>query len=59
MTNTLTLTGTDKPLIGETAARIRALRVPEPYKATGIRYQGEHIVRKAGKTAATGAGGKK
>jgi large subunit ribosomal protein L6 len=58
--NTVMLSGIDKALIGETAARIRGLRPPEPYKGTGIRYRGEHIVRKAGKTAATaGAGGKK
>jgi large subunit ribosomal protein L6 len=56
----MTLTCTDKELLGATAARLRGLKEPEPYKATGIRYRGEHIVRKAGKTAAgagTGAGG--
>lgn len=51
----LTVTGADKELVGSTAAAIRAIRPPEPYKGTGIRYQGEHIRRKAGKTAA-GAG---
>ena len=57
--NTVTVNGVNKQLVGETAAQIRNLRKPEPYKATGIRYQGEHIIRKAGKTAAGGAGGKK
>jgi large subunit ribosomal protein L6 len=51
----ITVTGPDKDLVGETAAKIRGLRKPEPYKGTGIRYQGEHIRKKAGKTAA-GAG---
>jgi large subunit ribosomal protein L6 len=56
--NSITLSGIDKALVGETAARIRGLKVPEPYKGTGIKYKGEHILRKAGKTAATaGAGG--
>jgi large subunit ribosomal protein L6 len=59
-TNSVTLSGIDKALVGETAARIRGLKVPEPYKGTGIKYKGEHILRKAGKTAATaGAGGAK
>lgn len=52
----LTVNGIDKDLVGQTASRIRGLREPEPYKATGIRYEGERIHRKAGKTAA-GAGG--
>ena len=47
------MSGIDKELVGQTAAEIRALRKPEPYKGTGIRYQGEHVRRKAGKTAAT------
>jgi large subunit ribosomal protein L6 len=42
-------------MVGEVAAKIRELRKPEPYKGTGIRYQGEHVRKKAGKTAA-GAG---
>lgn len=59
-TNSIAVNGVDKAMVGETAARIRGLRPPEPYKATGIRYRGEYILRKAGKTAATaGAGGKK
>jgi large subunit ribosomal protein L6 len=48
---TITLEAIDKELLGLTAARIRAIRKPEPYKGKGIRYEGEHIVRKAGKTA--------
>jgi large subunit ribosomal protein L6 len=49
----VTMSGIDKELVGQTAAEIRALRKPEPYKGTGIRYQGEQVRRKAGKTAAT------
>ena len=41
--------GIDKQLVGETAAKIRKLRKPEPYKGKGIKYQGEQIRRKAGK----------
>jgi large subunit ribosomal protein L6 len=58
----LTVSGANKDVVGATAAKIRELRKPEPYKGTGIRYQGEHIRKKAGKTAAgasAGAGGKK
>jgi large subunit ribosomal protein L6 len=44
--------GPDKGLVGQTAADIRALRPPEPYRGTGIRYRGEEIVRKAGKLGA-------
>ena len=54
----LTIKGTDKVLIGDLAARIRRIRPPEPYKGSGIRYQGEHVARKAGKAAA-GAGAEK
>lgn len=43
--------GIDKELVGQTAAEIRSIRKPEPYKAKGIRYEGEHIRRKAGKAA--------
>jgi large subunit ribosomal protein L6 len=42
--------GTDKELIGQTAAKIRSFRPPEPYKGKGIKYVGESILRKAGKT---------
>ncbi|HWQ11880.1 MAG TPA: 50S ribosomal protein L6 [Roseiflexaceae bacterium] len=45
--------GIDKQLVGEEAAKLRALRPPEPYKGYGIRYQGERIRRKAGKTGKT------
>lgn len=51
----ITLESHDKQLLGETAAVIRELRPPEPYKGKGIRYQGEAVRRKAGK--AMGAGG--
>ena len=47
--------GIDKQLVGETAARIRRIRPPEPYKGKGIRYRGEHVRRKAGKATAVGA----
>jgi large subunit ribosomal protein L6 len=47
----ITVRGIDKELVGQTAAEIRAVRKPEPYKAKGIRYEGEHIRRKAGKAA--------
>ncbi|MBX2816283.1 MAG: 50S ribosomal protein L6 [Saprospiraceae bacterium] len=47
------LEGIDKQLIGQVAAKIRAFRKPEPYKGKGIRFKGEEIRRKAGKTAAS------
>lgn len=47
----LTLSGIDKALVGETAARIRRNRPPEPYKGKGVKYVDEVIRRKAGKTA--------
>ena len=43
--------GIDRQLVGEFAAKVRRVRPPEPYKGKGIRYQGEHVRRKAGKTA--------
>ena len=49
---TVILSGIDKQLIGQVAAKIRAFRKPEPYKGKGIRFKGEQIRRKAGKTAA-------
>jgi large subunit ribosomal protein L6 len=52
--NSITLQGVDKELVGLTAAKIRSIRKPEPYKGKGIRYFDERIVRKVGK-----AGGKK
>lgn len=51
----ITLTGTDKELLGQTAATIRAARKPEPYKGKGFRYRGEYVRRKAGKAAQTAA----
>ncbi len=54
----ISLSSADKELLGNTAAQIRSLRPPEPYQGKGIRYLGEHIVRKAGKAAASvGSGG--
>jgi len=47
----LAVTGFDKELVGECAAKIRSFRKPEPYKGKGIRYKGEYVARKAGKTA--------
>ena len=47
----ITVRGIDKELVGQTAAEIRAIRKPEPYKGKGIRYEGERIRRKAGKAA--------
>jgi len=45
--------GTDKQLVGQVAANIRAVRPPEPYKGKGIRYADEHVRRKAGKAGVT------
>ena len=53
----LTITGSDAYLVGEIAAQIRRLKKPEPYKGSGIKYVGEHIIRKAGKAAAGAVGG--
>ena len=47
--------GADKEIVGEIAAKIRALRVPDPYKAKGVKYAGEYIRRKAGKAGKVGA----
>jgi large subunit ribosomal protein L6 len=52
----LILTGADKELIGQTAAKIRGFRPPEPYGGKGVRYRGERVREKAGKA---GKGGKK
>ena len=49
-TQTIRVQGIEKELVGQTAANIRAWRKPEPYKGKGIRYQNEHVRRKAGKT---------
>ncbi len=48
--NIVVVSGMDKELVGNTAARIRAVRPPEPYKGKGIRYLGEQVRRKAGKS---------
>lgn len=50
--NILTVSGANKQVVGEVAAKIRGYRKPEPYKGKGIRYLGEHVARKAGKAAA-------
>ena len=50
--NIVMLESIDKELLGLTAAKLREVRKPEPYKGKGIRYEGEHIVRKVGKSAA-------
>jgi large subunit ribosomal protein L6 len=46
----ITVAGIDKQKVGQTAAEIRAIKKPEPYKGKGIKYADEHILRKAGKT---------
>ncbi len=48
---TVIVKGISKQVVGETAANIRKSRPPEPYKGKGIRYQGEHVIRKVGKRA--------
>ena len=57
-TRTITVSGIDKELVGEIAARVRRLRPPEPYKGKGIRYQGEVVKLKPGKAGKTGKGAK-
>ncbi len=47
------ISGIDKQLVGQVAAKIRSFRPPEPYKGKGVKYEGEYIRRKAGKAAAT------
>ena len=47
----ISVIGIDKQAVGQVAAEIRAFRKPEPYKGKGIRYVGEHVIRKAGKAA--------
>ncbi len=49
------VSGADRALVGQIAAQLRAFRPPEPYKGKGIRYEGEHVRRKAGKAAAGAA----
>jgi large subunit ribosomal protein L6 len=48
----ITIQGIDKQIVGEVSAKIRAFYKPEPYKGKGIRYSGEHVRKKAGKTVA-------
>jgi len=47
----ITVSGIDKELVGQVAAKIRSLRPPEPYKGKGVRYLGEYVRKKAGKSA--------
>lgn len=54
--NIITVSGIDKQLVGQVAAKIRKVRKPEPYKGKGIRYLGEQVRRKPGKKAATTEG---
>jgi len=54
--NIITVSGIDKELVGQIAAKIRRIRPPEPYKGKGIRYVGEVIRRKAGKKMVTAGG---
>jgi large subunit ribosomal protein L6 len=49
--NRIEISGIDKQLVGQVAANIRKIRKPEPYKGKGIRYEGEYVRRKAGKSA--------
>jgi large subunit ribosomal protein L6 len=49
---TILVSGIDKQLVGQVAAKIKSFKVPEPYKGKGIKYEGEYIRRKAGKAAA-------
>ena len=51
---TVLVSGADKEVVGNEAAKVRAIRPPEPYKGKGIKYEGEKILRKAGKTGKTG-----
>ena len=58
--NKILVSGIDRQIVGQTAAKIREVKKPEPYKGKGIKYEGEHIRKKAGKAkAAGGAGGAK
>ncbi len=49
--NKFSVSGIDRQLVGDVAAKLRAIRPPEPYKGKGIKYVGEYVRRKAGKTA--------
>jgi large subunit ribosomal protein L6 len=52
---TIVVSGIDKQRVGEVAAQIRGYRKPEPYKGKGIRYKGEKVAHKEGKTAVSGS----
>ncbi len=52
----IVISGIDKQLVGQVAAKIRSFRPPEPYKGKGVKYEGEYVRRKAGKAAAAGGG---
>lgn len=56
--NVITVSGTNKQLVGDVAANIRKVRPPDPYKGKGIKYMGEHIRRKVGKAAKAVGGAK-
>ncbi len=58
-TTRIIVRGIDKQVVGQQAAEIRSVRKPEPYKGKGVRYQGEIVRRKVGKTAKATKGGKK
>jgi large subunit ribosomal protein L6 len=49
--NKVTIEGIDKEMVGQVASKIRSFRPPEPYKGKGVRYVGEQVRQKAGKTA--------
>jgi len=49
--NVVTISGTDKEVVGQFAANVRKVKKPEPYKGKGIRYRGEYVIRKQGKKA--------
>jgi large subunit ribosomal protein L6 len=55
--NRIILTGADRDTLGQTAAKVRELRAPEPYKGKGVKYAEEVIKKKVGKAGATGSGG--
>jgi large subunit ribosomal protein L6 len=57
-TSRLTIAGINKEMVGQVAAKIRALKKPEPYKGKGFRFEGEVVRRKAGKAAKAGKGKK-
>lgn len=54
----ITVSGIDKDLVGQIAAKVRQVRPPEPYQGKGIRYSGEYVRRKAGKAGKAGTGAK-